>query len=192
MTQPPRIPLITREQWTDPARDVFAVMDGQEAWDNGSRFNIVNIIAHHPAVAVPFMQFNKSLLFNTTLAPRLREMAVLRVAHLSHCEYEWVQHVRIGTSIGLTLEDVEAIRTGVPLAHWSELDGLVVKAVDELESQSTLSDALWASLAKYLDQKLLLELLWIIGGYKASAWIFNAVRVPLEDSNPIRINFAAT
>jgi alkylhydroperoxidase family enzyme len=192
MTQPPRIPLITREQWTDPARDVFAVMDGQEAWENGSRFNIVNILAHHPAVAVPFMQFNKSLLFNTTLAPRLREMAVLRVAHLSHCEYEWVQHVRIGTSIGLTLEDVEAIRAGVPLAHWSELDGLVVKAVDELEKQSTLSDTLWASLAKYLDQKLLLELLWIIGGYKASAWIFNAVRVPLEDSNPIRIKFAAT
>lgn len=188
--RPPRIPLIKREEWTDGARDVFAVMDGQDAWDNGSRFNIVNILAHHPAVAVPFMQFNKSLLFNTRLSPRVREIVVLRVAHLSHCEYEWVQHVRIGTSIGLSAEDLDAIKAGEPLTEWSELDGLAMKAVDQLESKDTISDTVWAGLARHLDQPMLLELLWIISGYKASAWIFNAVRVPLEESNPIRVKFA--
>jgi 4-carboxymuconolactone decarboxylase len=187
---PPRIPLIARDEWTDAARDVFAVMDGEEAWKNGSRFNIVNILAHHPAVAVPFMRFNRSLLFDTQLAPRLREIAVLRIAHLSRSEYEWVQHVRIGTSIGLTTEDIAAVKAGEPARHWSSLDSLVLQAVDELQSQDTISDCVWAGLAKQLDQRLLLELLWIIGGYKASAWIFNELRVPLEESNPIRVKFS--
>lgn len=177
----PRIPPLPPGEWTNAARDVFAVMDGQEAWENGSKFNIVNTLAHHPKIAIPFLQLNRVLLLELTLPMRLREIGVLRVAHLSHCEYEWVQHVKIGTRIGLTGRDFDAIKAGAPAEDWSELDALVLQAATQLCRRDSISDALWARLIAHFDRREILEFLFVLGAYKMSAWIFNAVRVNVED-----------
>ena len=64
----------------------------------------------HPKLTRAFLRFNNHLLFSSTLPPRLREVAVLRVAHLHHCEYEWQHHVRMGRETGLTDEDIDGIQ----------------------------------------------------------------------------------
>lgn len=182
----PRIPYIKREEWTDGAIDVFTIMARSEeereyAREHGSTMNLLNVLAHHPGISVPFLEMAKAL-FGIELSMRLREIAVLRLAHLSNCEYEWFQHVAIGKFVGLTDADIEATQTGEPADHWSEIDGLVMAAVDELEASNTIGDSLWESLAEHFDQKLMFEFLFMISSYKMTAWVVNAMAIPLDEA----------
>jgi alkylhydroperoxidase family enzyme len=148
---------------------------------NGSKMNIINTIAHYPRLAVPYLQMNKGL-FDLKLPMRLREIAVLRLAHLSDSKYEWFQHVAIGKRFGLTDRDIEAIKAGKPADDWSEIDRLAMEAIDELEKTNTIGDALWEKLARNFDRELLFELLFIAGAYKMTAWILNALGVEIEET----------
>jgi 4-carboxymuconolactone decarboxylase len=182
----PRIPFIKREEWTDGAIEVFTMMERdeavrEEARKNGSKMNMINVLAHHPRIAIPFLEMAKAL-FLINLSMRLREIAVLRLAHLSNCEYEWFQHVAIGKYAGLTDADIEAIRAGEPADDWSEIDGLVMEAVDELEKTDTISDGLWERLSKHFDRQLMFEFIFMISSYKMTAWILNAMAVPLDET----------
>lgn len=182
----PRIPFIKREEWTDGAIEVFTMMERdeakrEEARRNGSTMNMINVLAHYPKIAIPFLEMGKAL-FLIKLSMRLREIAVLRLAHRSNSEYEWFQHVAIGKYAGLTDADIEAIKEGKPRDDWSEIDGLVMAAVDELESTDTISDELWARLGEHFDQQTMFEFVAMIGSYKMTAWILNAMAVPLDET----------
>lgn len=37
-------------------------------------------------------------------------MVILRVAHIEGGEYEWIQHVPIGIAVGVTQEQIDAIK----------------------------------------------------------------------------------
>jgi alkylhydroperoxidase family enzyme len=103
----------------------------------------LSTLARHPDLAKAFLTFSY-LTYRSTLPPRIRETAILRVAHRTGCAYEWVHHVGFGKEAGLTDEDIAAIRRGQP-KEW--LDGAVVRAVDEIDEAATVSDDTWTSWA---------------------------------------------
>lgn len=182
----PRIPFIARDEWTDEAIEVFTSMERDEAGKErarkeGSKMNIIKVLAHYPRAVLPYLEMNK-VLFDLKFSMRIREIAVLRLSHLSNSEYEWFQHVEIGKRAGLTDADIEAIKAGKPADDWEEIDGLVMKAVDELETSNTISDALWEKLTSHFDRDQMFELLFVIGAYKMTAWILNAMKIPVEGS----------
>ena len=73
--------------------------------------NAIGTMLRHPALAGRFLAYNGVLLFDPALEPRLRELIVLagRVADAS-ADYEWVQHVRLATALGITPEEIDADR----------------------------------------------------------------------------------
>lgn len=182
----PRIPYIKREEWTEGARDVFTVMarseeERAEARKNGSKMNMLNVLAHYPRISVPYLEIGK-VLFDINVSMRSREIAVLRLAYLSNSEYEWFQHVAIGKHVGLTDADIDAIRTGRSGDDWSELDGLVMEAVDELEENNTIGDLLWEKMSRHFDRQQMFEFLFMISSYKMTAWVLNALEIPLDET----------
>lgn len=179
-----RIPYVKREAWTDGTIEVFTMMEPdpvkrEEARKHGSTMNLINVLANYPNIAIPYLEMAKAL-FLIELPMRPREIAVLRLSHLSNSEYEWFQHVAIGKYAGLTDADIEAIRAGKPGAGWSEIDTLVMQAVDQLEQTDTIDDELWEELGKHLSQKAIVEFLFMISSYKMTAWALNAMGVPLD------------
>src|SRR6476646_7178461 len=74
--------------------------------------NALATLARHPDLAEAFLPFNTRLLLRSTLPPRLRELAILRVARRSGCAYEWAHHVRIAAKAGLSEAEIEAAGNG--------------------------------------------------------------------------------
>lgn len=185
MSKQPRVSYITREEWTDATLDVFVGMertqeDQERARREGSKMNLINVLAHSPRIVVPYLNMNKEL-FQLSISAREREIAVLRLSHLCNSEYEWFQHVEFGKRAGLDEGDIEAIQLGIPLPSWSDRDIVAMAVVDELQSTETISDALWAELSEHFDREQVFELLFVIGAYKMTAWIVNPLQVPPED-----------
>jgi 4-carboxymuconolactone decarboxylase len=180
MASTPRIRPSGPDDWTDKAREMFAFFEGPEAREKGSNSNMALTIAHHPGLAFAYMKFGTRLLGAPKLAPRLREMIALYIGWRNKAEYEWVQHVAIGRDAGLTDEEMEAIKIGAEAPNWTDLERNVLRATEQLLSKAQIDDQTWNGLAGELDNKQLIELLFVIGNYGMLSWIINAFGIQPE------------
>ncbi|MER5787452.1 carboxymuconolactone decarboxylase family protein [Streptomyces sp. NPDC001980] len=131
--------------------------------------NALGLLLNHPRLARAFLTFSTQLVYRGTLPDRMRELTVLRVAWRSRCRYEWAHHVLLAREAGVTDEEVEEVRQGA--------NTLVNRAVDELDTTSSLSDGLYAELAKELDERQLMEFVFVVGAYRLQAMAYNTFGV---------------
>jgi 4-carboxymuconolactone decarboxylase len=143
----------------------------------------MRIMLKHRALFEPNMVMGDTL-YNGTIPPRERELAILRCGLLCRAPFEWGEHVRIGQRVGLTKEEIERVLDGSAAAGWNELDRAVVRGVEELIADHALSDATWDVLARHWNEQQLIEFPFMIGQYVAIAYVQNTLRVPLADYNP--------
>ena len=105
------------------------------------------MVAHAPPSLQPFFDMGAALLLKAELPARDRELAILRVAHLTGSAYEWHQHEIIGRAVGLTDADLDLARHG---ASADELDSLLIAATDEITTTVRLTDETLAELLRVL------------------------------------------
>ena len=117
---------------------------------------------------------------NSTLPVRPRELVVLRTSWHQKADYEWHYHVGYALQIGMTLEEIVAVKDGPDAGNWNEQDRAVLSAVDELLKQNSLSDATWAALGRHFDQHQVMDLVFTIGNYVMLSWTIAAFGVQLE------------
>lgn len=137
----------------------------------------------HPAIFRCQMEMGTAL-FQGQLPARERELAVLRVGWLMRAPYEWGQHVVIAKRYGLTDEEVERTTQGSAAAGWSAHDQAILRGVEELIGDASISDATWAVLAEVWDEPQLIEFPMMVGQYVATAYVQNALRIGLAAGNP--------
>jgi 4-carboxymuconolactone decarboxylase len=140
-------------------------------------------LAHSPAVSACFLQLGTELSVNSTIPPRERELAILRVGWLCGAPYEWGEHVLIARRIGLSEEAIARAAEGSAAPGWSGRERAMLRAVEELHADAMISDASWADLADHFDQRQLLELTMLVGHYHLTAFVQNALRIPLSPRN---------
>ncbi len=175
-----RIGHVPREEWTDAHREIFAFWGEPNAWEEGSKTNVMMMMANHPAMASANNIWSKHLLMGNTLNTRQLEIIILRVAINAKSEYEWHNHVGYGLNAGLSLDEIAAIRDYPAAWDWAEEDEMFIKATDELMANHNISDATWAILSKYLDTKQLMDTIFTVGHYVMTSWGLAAMGVPIE------------
>jgi 4-carboxymuconolactone decarboxylase len=175
-----RIPVLKRSEWTDAARDVFAVIEGPDAWEDGPRFDIVSILAQHPALTRPFLTYNKHLMMNSTVPHRERELVTLYVAWTCKSDYEWLSHVRESRKIGFSDAEIEAVKLGPDAPLWSGLDRTLLRTVDQMRDAYSIDDVTWAELSAHYDHKQMMDLVFTIGNYIMFAAVLNGLRIQPE------------
>ena len=126
------------------------------------------------------MVFANHVLAKSTLPPREREIAILRIGWLCQAEYEWGQHVVIGKEVGLTSEEIERIKIGSE-ANWSEHDSLLIKAADELHGDAFVTDETWSALKKTYSDQQMMDLVFTCGQYNLVSMALNSFGVQLDD-----------
>lgn len=174
-----RLPPLPAEQWDEVTQKALSAMRGADT------NNALSTLAHHPALAKAFLRFNVHLLTSSTLPPRVRELAILRVAHRRECAYEWSHHVRMAKDAAITDDEIGAVSGGAgeTAAHLDEFDRAVLTAVDELDDKSRLSDETWAALGERLNDQQRMDFVFTVGCYATLAMAFNTFGVQLEDAN---------
>jgi 4-carboxymuconolactone decarboxylase len=140
-------------------------------------------LAHSPAVSVSFLELGTELSTNSTIPPRDRELAILRVGWLCGAPYEWGEHVLIARRIGLSEEEIARATQGAVAEGWTDRERALLRAVEELHIDAMISDASWADLAVHFDARQLIELPMLVGHYHLTAFVQNALRIPLSPRN---------
>src|SRR5215204_1321702 len=125
-------------------------------------------LAVHPDLAARMRPLGGGLLGHGLLAPRERELMLLRTCALAGAEYEWGVHAAaFGPGVGLSPEDAAAAAAAeIDPDRWSARDVLVLRLASELHETARVSDSLWSELAGQWDPPELLELVAVAGWYR--------------------------
>ncbi|MBV5244910.1 MULTISPECIES: carboxymuconolactone decarboxylase family protein [Mycolicibacterium] len=169
-----RVAPLPADQWDESVDKALSGLMPAEMRNPEIAGNLVATLVRHPKLARGFLRFNFQLLYNSTLPDRLRELAVLRIAHVTKCEYEWLHHVEMAREAGLSDDVIDGITRGTAS---DGLDRAVLAAVDELQNDSVVSDATWTALSDHLDERQLMDLVFTIGCYGALAMAINTFGV---------------
>jgi AhpD family alkylhydroperoxidase len=172
-----RLQPLPGEEWDEAVQGALATMLPPERCNPRDAGNLMGTLVRHPKLARAFLRFGGYLLTGSTLPARIRELAILRVAHRRGCAYEWIHHVKIGKQAGLSDAEIAAAQTR---ETDDEFDRTVFDAVDELDEKSNLSDKTWAALGARLDERQRMDLVFTIGGYIALAMALNTFGVEIE------------
>ena len=181
----PRLPPLPREKWTDDAVAALRAGIGDAAADrllsSGTRIpNVLTTLMRHPGLAGPFLAYNSVLLSTPEVSPRHRELMILRVAWRTRSTYEWVQHVRMAQTCGISAEEVDAIARGTDASIWAPLEADLLAATDQLLDRYRIDDDTWARLAEQLDARQLIEVTFIVGTYAGLGMAFNSLGLELD------------
>ncbi|MGH8456558.1 MAG: carboxymuconolactone decarboxylase family protein [Stenotrophobium sp.] len=113
------------------------------------------------------------------LPARDREKIILRTAWNCRSRYEWGQHVEIALRVGVSDDDIVRITQG-PQAWEGRPEQMLMAACDEVFRSQCISDATWSTLAAHYDEKLLIEIVILIGHYVMVAGFLNSAGLTLE------------
>lgn len=114
-----------------------------------------------------------------TMPPRQRELVILRVGRLCRSRYEVGKHEALGRRAGLTDEELARIG-GDPDVGWSASDATLLRAATELVDDHFISDATWAALGEFFDERQCMDLVFTVGHYTQVSMALNTFGVQLE------------
>jgi alkylhydroperoxidase family enzyme len=141
--------------------------------------NIFRTLAHNEALSKGFRRLGAHLLGGGVLPAREREIVILRIGWRCGSEYEFGQHHVIGSSAGLTADEIARL-ADCGRGDWDEGDRALVALADELCDVDVVTEDTWRTLSKRWSDAELLELLVLAGFYRMVSGMLNSVGVALE------------
>lgn len=174
--KPARVPQL-------PVDEAKAAADEAGVPDYMAELSIFQVLLNHPRLARTFNDLLATMLWHGVLDSRLRELAIMRIGWLTACDYEWTQHWRVASGLGVSAEDLLGVR------DWRSHDGFgpaeraVLAATDDVVRDGAVSADSWAACERELhgDTTVLIELVTAIGAWRMVASILHSLEVPLED-----------
>ncbi|MCX8134134.1 MAG: carboxymuconolactone decarboxylase family protein [Roseococcus sp.] len=139
---------------------------------------------HSPEMAELFQRLGRFIRWETSLPPRLSELAILVTAARWRARYEWFAHHRLAMEAGLAPEIAEDIRIGRVPRAMAEDEAAVFHFVHELQTTGQVSDRRFAAARALFGEKGCAELLGIAGYYTAVSFTLNVAQVPLPEGVP--------
>jgi AhpD family alkylhydroperoxidase len=138
------------------------------------------MVAGLPASLRPFLELGGSLLGDTHVPPRVRELAILRVAHVTGAAYEWRQHEQIARNVGASDAEIESVRSNDPGEALDQEAALACRAADEISRDVRLSDDALALLTERYGPRGASSLILCVAYYNMVSRFLESTRVEIE------------
>lgn len=125
-----------------------------------------------PRLRAFFETWLDTFVFNGGIDARLREQTILRVMWRCGRVDEWSNHYRLAQTVGLSDEEVVAIRTDDPARDLDGALAVAVCAADEVVDVGRVTADTMAALRDvFPDELLLQEFLYLVAGYRMFATV---------------------
>src|SRR5262249_29580041 len=126
VTEPaPRIAPLPRGTVPDAVR---VALTGWLQSDPQEVMKPLDTLARHPDLAKAFLAFNRHLLYESTLPPRIRELLILRTAAICGNEFERTAHERMARREGIDDDELERTNEGPDAPGWTREDAALMRA----------------------------------------------------------------
>ncbi|HLH97541.1 MAG TPA: carboxymuconolactone decarboxylase family protein [Xanthobacteraceae bacterium] len=172
-----RIPLIDEAQHPEFAEQVARFSAGRR----GKLINIYRMLLHSPALADSWFNHSNAVRWKTALDGRLREIVIIRIAHITKAAYVLRQHVpALALADGVSLAECEALKDWRSTALFSARERAALTYADTMTLEIVVPDAVFAEVKRHFDTRQIVELTVLIGSYNMNARVLQALELDLE------------
>ena len=171
----PRIPRLSTE-------DALAAAEEAGLQARMAELNIFRVLLHQPRLAKAVSDVLLTLLFRGKLDARLRELVIMRIGWATGSVYEWTQHWRIATELGVDPADLLALCNWRASDRFGEAERAILEATDETLETGTISPETWKRCEAHLGTpEERLELVAAIGTWRFVSSLLRSLDIPLEE-----------
>ena len=140
-----------------------------------------SVMLNAPEVAQRGLELARFLRSDTSLSPRIRELAMLFTARARDCVFIWNAHAPAARVAGLSDGLIDSLRDNVALADLAADEAAVVNYGRELLGSNRVTQATFDAALAQFGTRGLVELNGLIGCYTMLALNLNAFDVQLPD-----------
>jgi 4-carboxymuconolactone decarboxylase len=151
------------------------VLDGPRTAMNGP----FNVMLRSPVMGDLAQELGAQVRFNSTLAPPLREMAILMAGRHWTAHYEWNAHKSAALSAGLDPAIVAAIAAGERPRSMKDDEAALHQFCSELLTTKRVGDATFAAAKAAFGEQGLTEIMFTLGYYSLVSMLLNVDEHPL-------------
>ena len=131
-------------------------------------------------------QYGRFVRYETTLPPRLSEMAILIVGRHWNAQVEWWAHYPLAIKAGLDPAIADSIAHRKRPDFKNADEAIVYDVAQELIENKKVADPTYQRAIELLGEKALIELVAILGNYFAVALVLNTFEIsPPDGSKPL-------
>lgn len=144
----------------------------------GSVPSNVMVWLRSPDLAARAQKLGELIRYDTSLPPRLSELAILVVARHWRAEYEWAVHAVEARKAGVNEAVIEAIRDGKPPFFTDHPDKVLFEFTSTVLADGRVSDEQYRMAVADLGERAVVELVALIGYYTMVAFTLNVFEIP--------------
>jgi 4-carboxymuconolactone decarboxylase len=138
-----------------------------------------NPLLRSPELANRVQAMGEYLRFNSSLPPRLNELAILITARYWSAQYEWHAHHPLAIKGGLDPKITEQLARGVRPEGMKPDEAAVYDFCKELHEQKSVSDAVYKAALEQFGERGIIDLIGVSGYYSLVSMVLNVDRTPL-------------
>jgi 4-carboxymuconolactone decarboxylase len=177
----PRLPALDPAELSPAQKRVHDMI---VAGPRGSVPGPLAVWLRRPELAERAQALGKYCRYDSSLPPRLSELAILVTARYWTADYEWWAHEKHARAAGLADAVIEAVRAGRAPALERDDEAAVYEVATTLYRERCLPDAVYRRGLDALGEGGMVDLVGIMGYYALIAMTINAFDVRPPDGKP--------
>jgi alkylhydroperoxidase family enzyme len=147
----------------------------------GGLLNIYKLLLHTPTVCMTWFEHIGAIRWGTALSPRLREIAIVRIAQAAKYAYALQQHVpAIAVPDGVSLDECEALKDWRASAFFNAAERAALSYIDAMIAGPEVPDDVFDNLRKLYSEREVVELTVLVGTYIMHNRVFSALKIDVE------------
>lgn len=171
-----RFPDIPRDQLTDAQKQVYdAIASGPRGGVRGP----FGPLLRSPELTDRIQKLGEYLRFNSSLSPRLNEMAILINARFWESKYEWFAHKPLAVKGGLAESIADELAQGKRPSNMKPDEEVIYDVCMALHKTHFVDDALFKRAVSVLGERGVVDLVAVSGYYTLISMVLNVAEIPL-------------
>lgn len=172
-----RVPLLEGDE--DPA--MAGLVEKIRSGRRGNVINVYRLLLHSPPVAENWFNLINTLRWGTKLPGRLREIVIIRIAHLNRVDYVLNQHVpKLALADGLTQEECDALADWRATEFFSDAERAALAYAESMTRDIQVPEEIFAALKPHFNDREIVELTTLIGAYNMQTRVVQALGIDPE------------
>lgn len=173
---------MARIEYADLNRGEAAALARRIEAERGSVLHLYQMLLHSPPAAEGWLTYLTAIRHRCHLDGAIRELVIMRIAHLNRASYEADQHAPIALREGLRQDQLDALgRDEIPADRFDARERDVLAYADAMTRTVQVPDAVFQAVRRHFQDRDLVELTATIAAYNMVSRFLEALQVHSDD-----------
>jgi alkylhydroperoxidase family enzyme len=138
---------------------------------------LYRMLLNSPPVALGWLKFLTAIRMETQVPAMYRELIILRIGQMNQAEYEYQEHVPLSLAAGITQRQIDTLSAWRESDAFDEGQRVVLAYIDAMTADVTVSDAVFDSVRRLFDDRIVTELTAMIAAFNLVSRFLVALQV---------------